>query len=189
MVRSVFDSVASRYDLMNDLMSIGIHRIWKRYAIEMAGLHPGHKVLDLASGTGDLAARMSPYLGKDGLITVTDINATMLSRGRDRLVDQGCVGNVVCAQVDAESLPFPDHTFDCVTIAFGLRNVTRKDDALIAIHRVLRPGGKVLILEFSKPNSRPLEKLYDLYSFNVLPRLGHLVAGDGAVPRLDERRV
>lgn len=178
MVRSVFDSVATRYDLMNDLMSVGIHRIWKRYAIEMAGLRLGQKVLDLASGTGDLAGRMSPYVGNDGLITVTDINATMLSLGRDRLIDQGCVGNLVYAQVDAESLPFPDNTFDCVTMAFGLRNVTRKDAALIAIQRVLRPGGKVLILEFSKPNYRPLERLYDFYSFNVLPSLGRVVAGD-----------
>ena len=178
MVRGVFDSVAARYDLMNDLMSLGIHRIWKRYAIEMAALRPGHKVLDLASGTGDLVARTARLLGKDGLIAMTDINTTMLARGRDRLVDQGCVGNVVHAQVDAESLPFPDNTFDCVSMAFGLRNVTRKELALKAMQRVLRPGGRVLILEFSKPNNKPLEILYDFYSFSVLPTLGRVVAGD-----------
>jgi demethylmenaquinone methyltransferase/2-methoxy-6-polyprenyl-1,4-benzoquinol methylase len=178
MVRGVFDSVAARYDLMNDLMSLGIHRVWKRYAIEMAALRPGHKVLDLASGTGDLVALAARLLGKEGLIAMTDINANMLARGRDRLVDQGCVGNLVHAQVDAENLPFPDNTFDCVSMAFGLRNVTRKEAALSAMRHVLRPGGRVLILEFSKPNNQPLEALYDFYSFSVLPTLGRVVAGD-----------
>jgi demethylmenaquinone methyltransferase/2-methoxy-6-polyprenyl-1,4-benzoquinol methylase len=178
LVRGVFDSVASRYDLMNDLMSLGIHRLWKRFAIELAGVRRGQRVLDLASGTGDLAARFSGLVGPDGYVVMTDINAAMLGRGRDRMVDAGHVGNVGYAQVDAEALPFPDNTFDCITIAFGLRNVTRKEQALASMHRALKPGGRVLVLEFSKPVNRPLEKLYDLYSFSVLPAMGRLVARD-----------
>jgi demethylmenaquinone methyltransferase/2-methoxy-6-polyprenyl-1,4-benzoquinol methylase len=179
-VRGVFDSVASRYDLMNDLMSFGVHRLWKRFAVELAGVRAGQRVLDLASGTGDLAARFAGLVGPSGLVTMTDINAAMLARGRDRILDDGRGGNVRYAQVDAEALPFPDDTFDCATIAFGLRNVTRKEHALAEMHRVLRPGGRALVLEFSHPTTRPLRAAYDVYSFQVLPRLGRLVTGDEA---------
>ena len=178
LVRGVFDSVASRYDLMNDLMSLGVHRLWKRFAIELAGVRPGQRVLDLASGTGDLADRFADLVGPGGLVLMTDINAAMLGVGRDRMVDRGHAGNLAYAQVDAEVLPFPDDTFDLVTIAFGLRNVTHKEQALAAMYRVLRPGGRALVLEFSKPLNKPLEKLYDLYSFHILPRMGDLVAKD-----------
>ena len=178
LVRGVFDSVASRYDLMNDLMSFGLHRLWKRTAIELAGVRPGQRVLDLASGTGDLADRFADLVGPDGLVLMTDINAAMLDVGRDRMVDRGHAGNLAYAQVDAESLPFPDDSLDLVTIAFGLRNVTHKETALASMYRALRPGGRALVLEFSKPTSKPLEKLYDLYSFHLLPRMGELVAKD-----------
>ncbi len=178
LVRGVFDSVASRYDVMNDLMSLGVHRLWKRFAIELAGVRPGQQVLDLASGTGDLADRFADLVGPGGLVLMTDINAAMLGVGRDRMVDRGHAGNLAYAQVDAEVLPFPDDTFDLVTIAFGLRNVTHKEQALAAMYRVLRPGGRALVLEFSKPLNKPLEKLYDLYSFHILPRMGDLVAKD-----------
>ena len=178
LVRGVFDSVASRYDVMNDLMSLGVHRLWKRFAIELAGVRPGQRVLDLASGTGDLADRFADLVGPGGLVLMTDINAAMLGVGRDRMVDRGHAGNLAYAQVDAEVLPFPDDTFDLVTIAFGLRNVTHKEQALAAMYRVLRPGGRALVLEFSKPLNKPLEKLYDLYSFHILPRMGDLVAKD-----------
>ena len=178
LVRGVFDSVASRYDVMNDLMSLGVHRLWKRFAIELAGVRPGQRVLDLASGTGDLADRFADLVGPGGLVLMTDINAAMLGVGRDRMVDRGHAGNLAYAQVDAEVLPFPDNTFDLVTIAFGLRNVTHKEQALAAMYRVLRPGGRALVLEFSKPLNKPLEKLYDLYSFHILPRMGDLVAKD-----------
>jgi demethylmenaquinone methyltransferase/2-methoxy-6-polyprenyl-1,4-benzoquinol methylase len=178
LVREVFDSVASRYDLMNDLMSFGVHRLWKRMAIELAGVRHGQRVLDLASGTGDLADRIAGLVGPAGYVVMSDINAAMLLRGRDRMIDGGHVANVGYAQLDAERLPFPDNCFDCITIAFGLRNVTHKEAALHAMHQALRPGGRLVILEFSKPTNRPLERLYDLYSFSVLPAMGRLVARD-----------
>jgi demethylmenaquinone methyltransferase/2-methoxy-6-polyprenyl-1,4-benzoquinol methylase len=177
-VRGVFDSVASRYDLMNDLMSFGVHRLWKRFAIGLSGVRSGQRVLDLASGTGDLAARLAGLVGPRGQVVATDINASMLARGRDRLLDEGRVGNVAYAQVDAEALPFAAGSFDCVTIAFGLRNVTHKERALAEMQRVLRPGGRALVLEFSHPTTAPLRAAYDLYSFQVLPRLGRLVTDD-----------
>lgn len=178
LVRGVFDSVASKYDLMNDLMSFGVHRLWKRFAVELAGVRPGQRILDLASGTGDLANRFAGLVGPDGQVLMTDINAAMLVLGRDRMADRGHVGNLGYVQVDAESLPFPDDTVDLVTIAFGLRNVTDKQHALEAMYRVLKPGGRALVLEFSKPLNKPLEKLYDLYSFRILPKMGELVAND-----------
>lgn len=177
-VREVFDSVASRYDIMNDLMSLGIHRLWKRQTVELAGVHRGQRVLDLAAGTGDLSERFSGIVGRDGEVVVTDINVAMLARGRDRLVDAGVAGNVFFAQVNAEVLPFPTNHFDCVTIGFGLRNVTHKQRALEEMFRVLRPGGRALVLEFSHPESFPVRKAYDLYSFSILPALGRLIAGD-----------
>jgi len=177
-VREVFDSVASRYDLMNDLMSLGVHRLWKRHTVELAGVRRGQRVLDLAAGTGDLSERFAGIVGKEGEVVVTDINAAMLTRGRERLVDAGVAGNLHYAQVDAEALPFPTNHFDCITIGFGLRNVTHKQRALGEMFRVLRPGGRTLVLEFSHPESLPLRKAYDLYSFSVLPVLGRLVAGD-----------
>ncbi|MEX0975763.1 MAG: bifunctional demethylmenaquinone methyltransferase/2-methoxy-6-polyprenyl-1,4-benzoquinol methylase UbiE [Woeseia sp.] len=178
-VKGVFDSVADRYDIMNDLMSGGLHRAWKRYTVEQAGVRPGHAVLDLAGGTGDLAKAFARQTGPRGYVVLADINAAMLARGRARLVDAGIAGNLAVAQVDAENLPFADGSFDCVAIAFGLRNVTDKDRALASMWRVLKPGGKALILEFSKPQDA-LRPLYDLYSFRVLPALGKLVAGDEA---------
>lgn len=178
LVRGVFDSVAGKYDVMNDLMSMGVHRLWKRFAIELAGVRRGQRVLDLASGTGDLANRFADLVGPEGLVLMTDINASMLSVGRDRMVDRGHAGNLTYVQINAESLPFPDDTFDLITIAFGLRNVTDKQKALESMYRALKPGGRALVLEFSKPLNKPLEKLYDLYSFQVLPRLGDLVAKD-----------
>jgi len=177
-VREVFDSVASSYDIMNDLMSLGIHRLWKRHTIELAGVRRGQRVLDLAAGTGDLSERFAGIVGTEGEVVLTDINAAMLTRGRDRLMNAGVAGNLYYAQVNAEALPFPEDYFDCVTIGFGLRNVTNKQRALEEMYRVLRPAGRALILEFSQPGSRPLRKLYDLYSFSVLPTLGRLVAGD-----------
>ncbi len=177
-VGEVFDSVAERYDLMNDLMSFGIHRLWKRYALELAGIRRGQRILDLAGGTGDLAARLARAAGSDGQVVLADVNGAMLTRGRRRLTDRGVVGNVGFVQADAERLPFPDNCFDCVTIAFGLRNVTHKEEALRAMCRVLRPGGRALILEFSKPSVPGLAPLYDLYSLNVLPLMGRLVVGD-----------
>jgi demethylmenaquinone methyltransferase/2-methoxy-6-polyprenyl-1,4-benzoquinol methylase len=177
-VRAVFDSVATRYDLMNDLMSLGIHRLWKRRAIEMAGVRRGQRVLDLAAGTGDLAERFSEIVGRDGEVVMSDINEAMLSQGRARLVDAGRVGNLDYAIANAEALPFADNSFDCVTIGFGLRNVTHKQFALNEMFRVLRAGGRALILEFSHPTMQPLAKAYDLYSFSVLPLMGKLVAGD-----------
>ena len=177
-VRAVFDSVASRYDLMNDLMSLGIHRIWKRFAVELAGIRRGQRVLDLASGTGDLAARFAALVGPEGRVVVSDINAAMLEQGRARMADRGIVGNVEYAQVDAESIPFDDNSFDCVSIGFGLRNVTDKQRALESMFRVLKPGGRALVLEFSHATGQPLKGAYDLYSFRVLPLMGRLVAND-----------
>ena len=176
-VRSVFDSVASRYDLMNDLMSGGLHRLWKHFTIEQAGARPGQSVLDLAGGTGDLARQFARRVGRDGRVVLADINQAMLREGRRRLIDAGVGGNVSVAQVDAEKLPFGPGTFDCVTIAFGLRNVTDKEAALRSMHDTLKPGGKVLILEFSSP-AKVLQPAYDLYSFKVLPLMGKLVADD-----------
>lgn len=179
-VREVFDSVADRYDLMNDLMSLGIHRWWKHQAVEMAGLRRGHRVLDLAAGTGDLSARMSGLVGPEGLIIFSDINAAMLAQGRNRMLDRGLVGNIQYLQVDAQAIPVADESLDAVTIGFGLRNVTDKLQALKEMNRVLRPGGRAVILEFSHPREAILSRLYDLYSFTWLPRLGGLVTGDAA---------
>ena len=176
-VRDVFDSVASRYDIMNDLMSAGLHRVWKRYTIDQAGARAGHVILDLAGGTGDLALKFARKVGPEGHVVLADINAAMLERGRQRLIDAGVAGNLTIAQVDAENLPFEDATFDRVTIAFGLRNVTDKDAALRSMLRVLKPGGKALILEFSQPGDA-LKPAYDLYSFKVLPLIGKIVARD-----------
>ena len=174
-VRGVFDSVAPKYDLMNDLMSAGLHRAWKAYTVTVANVREGNKVLDIAGGTGDLALAFSKKVGASGQVVHTDINAAMLGVGRDRLLDAGVVlPTVVC---DAEKLPFPDQHFDLVSVAFGLRNMTHKDQAIAEMCRVLKPGGKLLVLEFSKV-AKPLEKAYDFYSFNILPRLGKLVAGD-----------
>lgn len=174
-VAGVFDSVAPRYDLMNDLMSAGMHRLWKKFAIELAAIRPGERVLDLAGGSGDLASKFAGKAGSRGQVWLTDINNAMLRRGRDRLLDDGVIVPVV--QCDAEQLPFASRYFDCVSIAFGLRNLTRKAAGLREMRRVLRPGGRVIVLEFSKIRA-PLRSLYDIYSFQVLPRLGKLVAKD-----------
>jgi len=179
-VRGVFDSVAGRYDLMNDLMSLGIHRVWKRFTVEKAALKPGMQVLDLAGGTGDLAALMAPRVAPGGRVVLSDINEAMLRRGRERLLDRGIAGEgIEYCLADAEALPVEDASFDVVTIAFGLRNVTRKEAALAEMFRVLRPGGQLMILEFSRP-AAPIAPAYDLYSFRVLPAIGKLVAGDDA---------
>lgn len=178
LVAGVFDSVAGRYDLMNDLMSFGVHRVWKQITIESSGVRPGHKVLDLAGGTGDLALAFSKRVGPEGAVVLGDINASMLRVGREKLIDRGAANAVRWAQVDAEQLPFADKSFDCVTIAFGLRNVTRKERALASIFRVLKPGGRLLVLEFSKPVHPALSRIYDGYSFNLLPRMGQWVTGD-----------
>jgi len=178
LVRGVFDSVASRYDLMNDLMSMGVHRLWKRFTVELSGVRAGQRVLDLASGTGDLADRFAGLVGPEGLVVMSDINANMLITGRDRMADRGHAGNLAYAQINAEALPFADNSFDCITIGFGLRNVTDKQKALNAMYAALRPGGRALVLEFSKPVIKPLEKIYDLYSFSLLPKIGKLVTKD-----------
>ena len=177
-VAGVFHSVADKYDVMNDLMSMGIHRLWKRYTVEMSGVKAGDDVLDLAGGTGDLAARFARIVGPEGSVTLADINESMLRVGRERLADEGLVGNIRYVQANAERLPFPDNHFDAVTIAFGLRNVTDKDAALRSMYRVLKPGAPLLVLEFSKPVVKPLNPVYDLYSFKVLPLLGKLIAND-----------
>lgn len=177
-VAEVFHSVAGKYDLMNDLMSGGVHRLWKLFTVEMAAVRPGQSVLDIAGGTGDLAEKFSRLVGATGSVVLADINSAMLRVGRDKLLDRGVANNIFFAQADAQYLPFPDNTFDCITIAFGLRNVTDKDLALGSMLRVLKPGGRLLVLEFSKPRSGLLEKAYDTYSFRVLPLMGRLVAGD-----------
>jgi demethylmenaquinone methyltransferase/2-methoxy-6-polyprenyl-1,4-benzoquinol methylase len=177
-VRRVFDSVADRYDLMNDLMSGGAHRLWKQFTLALTGLRPGDRALDVAGGTGDLAAGLARQVGRSGLVVLTDINQSMLQHGRNRLLDRGLVSNVHYVQADAERLPFRDGTFQCVTIGFGLRNVTDKQAALASMHRVLKPGGQLLVLEFSQPKLGPFARLYDFYSLSVLPRLGQLVVGD-----------
>ena len=177
-VGQVFDSVAGKYDLMNDLMSLGIHRLWKRFAIQLAAVRPGSTVLDLAGGTGDLAVRLAEQVGSSGKVVIADINAAMLHEGRHRLLDRGLVGNIFYVQADAEALPFPEQAFDAITIAFGLRNVTVKENALAAMLRVLKPGGRAVILEFSKPVMPGLKPLYDAYSFTLLPLLGRVVAKD-----------
>src|SRR6516165_11260600 len=179
-VREVFDSVAEHYDLMNDLMSAGTHRLWKRFTLALANLRPGQTALDVAGGSGDLAAGLARQVGARGLVVLSDINAAMLARGRDRLIDAGIVGNVAFVQADAQRLPFSDGTFDCITIGFGLRNVTDKAAALNAMRRALKPGGLLLVLEFSHPSVAALKPFYDAYSFRVLPLLGRLVAGDEA---------
>jgi demethylmenaquinone methyltransferase/2-methoxy-6-polyprenyl-1,4-benzoquinol methylase len=178
MVGQVFSSVASRYDVMNDVMSFGIHRLWKRFTIEQAGVRAGQKVLDLAGGTGDLAAQFVTHVGTAGSVTVADINAAMLDVGRARFADRGLAGNVEFVQANAECLPFPDNHFDSITIAFGLRNVTHIDAALASMFRVLKPGGRLLVLEFSKPVLPGLNAVYDAYSFHLLPKLGKLIAND-----------
>ncbi|HTV51986.1 MAG TPA: class I SAM-dependent methyltransferase [Steroidobacteraceae bacterium] len=178
-VRGVFDSVADRYDLMNDLMSGGAHRLWKRFTLELTHLRPGQRALDVASGTGDLAAGLARQVGDSGLVVVTDVNATMLERGRERLIDAGLVANLRYVQANAEALPFADASFHCVTIGFGLRNVTDKAAALRSLARVVKPGGQLIVLEFSRPIPA-LRPLYDAYSFRVLPLLGKLVARDEA---------
>ena len=178
-VRGVFDSVATDYDLMNDVMSLGVHRLWKRLAIGMANIQPGQQVLDLAGGTGDLALLIAPKVGPQGRVVLSDINSNMIRTGRARLLDKGIAGNVEYIQADAERLPFHDNSFDCITLGFGLRNVTHKQTALVSMYRVLKPGGRLLILEFSRPAAL-LRPAYDFYSFSILPRLGQLIARDAA---------
>jgi demethylmenaquinone methyltransferase / 2-methoxy-6-polyprenyl-1,4-benzoquinol methylase len=179
-VRSVFTSVAGNYDVMNDLMSLGVHRWWKAFTLSLTGLAQGQRALDVAGGTGDLAIGLLRQVGKSGQVVLSDVNSAMLEIGRDRLLDQGFSGNVECIIADAERLPFADDFFDCVTIGFGLRNVTDKAAALQSMHRVLKPGGQLLVLEFSTPTAPGLKPIYDAYSFKVLPLLGRLVAKDEA---------
>jgi demethylmenaquinone methyltransferase / 2-methoxy-6-polyprenyl-1,4-benzoquinol methylase len=177
-VRAVFESVAGNYDLMNDLMSGGVHRVWKQFTLSQTGLRPGQQALDVAGGTGDLAAGMAKQVGSSGLVILTDINAAMLGEGRDAMVDRGLIANVRYSLANAECLPFPDSSFDCVTIGFGLRNVTDKQAALHSMARVLKPGGQLMILEFSHPTAPGLKPVYDAYSFTILPWLGKIVAKD-----------
>jgi demethylmenaquinone methyltransferase/2-methoxy-6-polyprenyl-1,4-benzoquinol methylase len=179
-VRGVFDSVAARYDLMNDVMSGGLHRLWKRFTIAKTGLRPGQRALDVAAGSADLAVGLARRVGKSGRVVVTDINAAMLEEGRARLLNAGLAGNIDYVLADAEALPFAANSFHCVTIGFGLRNVTDKERALASLYSVLKPGGRLLVLEFSHAELGPLAPLYELYSFQVLPRLGQLLAGDAA---------
>jgi demethylmenaquinone methyltransferase / 2-methoxy-6-polyprenyl-1,4-benzoquinol methylase len=178
MVAGVFHSVAAKYDVMNDLMSFGIHRLWKRFTIDCSGIRKGQKVLDLAGGTGDLTAKFSRIVGETGQVVLADINDSMLKVGRDKLRNKGLGSNIAYVQANAEALPFPDNHFDLITIAFGLRNVTDKDKALASMQRVLKPGGRLLVLEFSKPQHEIMSKLYDFYSFNILPKMGSMVAQD-----------
>jgi len=177
-VAKVFHSVAAKYDIMNDLMSGGVHRLWKMHTINQSGVRSGNKVLDIAGGTGDLTLKFSRLVGSQGKVVLADINDSMLKVGRDKLANRGVVGNVEFVQANAEALPFPDNTFDCITIAFGLRNVTNKDAAIASMYRVLKPGGRLLILEFSKPKSECLSTIYDQYSFRLLPMMGKLIAND-----------
>jgi len=179
-VAGVFHSVADSYDVMNDLMSMGVHRLWKRHTIEMSGVRTGQQVLDIAGGTGDLAAKFSALVGERGEVVLADINESMLRVGRERLIDRGLLSNIKYVQANAECLPFPNNYFDCITIAFGLRNVTDKDAALRSMQRILKPGGRLLILEFSKPIAPGLATVYDAYSFKLLPLMGKLVAKDEA---------
>lgn len=178
MVADVFRSVADKYDLMNDLMSFGIHRLWKRFTIARAGVRPGHSVLDVAAGTGDLSKGFAKRMNGQGLLVMTDINEAMLRLGRDNLIDQGITNEVQFVQADAEQLPFVDNRFDVISIGFGLRNVTRQQKALESMYRCLTPGGKLIILEFAQATTKTIRKLYDLYSFTALPKLGHWVTGD-----------
>ena len=178
LVHDVFESVAGKYDLMNDLMSLGVHRLWKRHFIAISGIQPGQRVLDLAGGTGDIAALMSKQVGTHGSVVLSDINDAMLSVGRQRMEDRGLVGNIEYSLANAEQLPFTDGEFDAVTIAFGLRNVTDQPAALKEMFRVLKPGGRAMILEFSKVEFEGLKKMYDIYSFGILPRLGKIIADD-----------
>ncbi len=180
LVAEVFRSVADKYDLMNDLMSFGVHRAWKQFAVGLSGIRSGHRVLDVAAGSGDLARKFARLAGDSGLVVSTDISEAMLQRGRKRLTDAGIINNVLYVQADAEHLPFRENFFHCVSIGFGLRNVTHQQIALQAMYRCLRPGGRILVLEFSRPTTKWLRKLYDLYSFNVLPQVGRLVVGDKA---------
>ena len=177
-VAEVFKSVAPQYDLMNDLMSFGIHRLWKRYALSLANIQPGQKVLDLAGGTGDLTIQISKKVGDTGLVVLADINEAMLNAGRDRVINAGCIENTAYTQANAETLPFLNDSFDLITISFGLRNVTHPQKALASMWQILKPGGKLLVLEFSKPASSVLSHIYDAYSFHVLPRLGKFIAND-----------
>ena len=178
LVADVFHSVAEKYDLMNDLMSFGIHRLWKCFTIDCAGVRPGQKILDLAGGTGDLTAKFSRLVGDSGEVVLADINDSMLKVGREKLRNKGLVNNIRYVQANAEALPFPDNYFDLITIGFGLRNVTHKEQALASMYRALKPGGRLLVLEFSKPTNVVMSKLYDFYSFKVLPKMGQLVAKD-----------
>ena len=180
LVGEVFSSVAQKYDVMNDLMSFGVHRLWKRHFVATSGVRSGDQVLDLAGGTGDIASLLHDRVGERGQVVIGDINNAMLRVGRDRLTDRGLVRGIDYCQLDAEALPFADGRFDCVTMAFGLRNVTRKERALAEIHRVLKPGGRALVLEFSSVRAPWLRPLYDFHSFSVLPRLGRIIAGDEA---------
>ncbi|TNH04872.1 bifunctional demethylmenaquinone methyltransferase/2-methoxy-6-polyprenyl-1,4-benzoquinol methylase UbiE [Testudinibacter sp. TR-2022] len=178
LVANVFHSVAGKYDLMNDLLSFGVHRVWKRFTIDCSGVRKGQNVLDLAGGTGDFSAKFSRIVGADGRVVLADINDSMLQVGREKLRNLGVVGNVEYVQANAEALPFADASFDCIIISFGLRNVTDKDKALQSMYRVLKPGGRLLVLEFSKPILDPLSKLYNFYSFNILPKVGEVVVND-----------
>jgi demethylmenaquinone methyltransferase/2-methoxy-6-polyprenyl-1,4-benzoquinol methylase len=177
-VAEVFDSVARKYDIMNDVMSFGVHHLWKKFTIELCGLREGQRVLDLAGGTGDLAIAQARRVGEQGRVILADINASMLNEGRDRVIDKGLIGRIAPCQCNAEMLPFADDSFDCITIAFGLRNVTDKGKALASMRRVLKPGGRLCVLEFSRPLYQPLEKIYDFYSFKILPKMGELIAND-----------
>ncbi len=178
LVGDVFSSVASNYDIMNDLMSLGVHRVWKRFAVSQSGLKPGDHVLDVAGGSGDLSRHFAKQVGETGKVVLTDINEKMLAQGKSKMIDAGLVGNIEYAVADAENLEFDENQFDCVAISFGLRNVTRKEIALKSMYRVLKPGGRLMVLEFSTPTVPALGKIYDLYSLNAIPKIGKLVAGD-----------